>query len=82
MPYIGSSCVDTLNRRFHYMSFHYDGQKAAGNLGWGCYLVGREEELRIPVFEKILLTQKGLIAAHVGKFRKGVCTSVYGFSCS
>jgi hypothetical protein len=46
--------------------------------------VGREELLRIPAFEKILLTQMGVIAAHVGKFRRGVCTSVFnwGFSRS
>jgi hypothetical protein len=55
-------------------------QNAAGNLGWGCYCVRREEELRIQVFEKILLTQKGLIAA-----KGGVCVQVciiWGFSCS
>ena len=86
MPSIGSSCFETFKQKLSLYVVHYEWtlQKAADNLGWGCYWVGREEELRIPVIEKILLMQKGLTAAHVGKFRMGVCTRLYnwGFSCS
>ena len=43
-------------------------QKAEGNWERCCYRVVREEEFRIPEFEKILLTPMGVIAAHVDKF--------------